>query len=259
MIFKAFLILFQVVTSLASAATIRAPAIQNAGSNSLQLLPNIADPASTRVTAKPGPHASLLNTSLTFGEPVCLDMLGTNLNLTSCRNVVRKIPRSTDYITIGWRGRGHFDLTLPYIYVSGMYRRLELASSSHASLISFLAFSTISRIKREALADFPLAPSHPDDGACVVYVAARPTLQPDVFTFTGISENAQRILQKCVVDPSIDSGGIVGELGTLNCILLVKGGFDSYQLVLEPLSCWTAGSHPSPEFADPANLGEYSI
>lgn len=92
-----------------------------------------------------------------------------------------------------------------------------------------------------------------------MYVAPRPTLQPDVFTFTGISESAQHILQNCVVDPSIDSGGIVGDVGTLNCIFLVKGGFDNHLLVLESLSCWIAGSHPSPETADPANLSEYSI
>ena len=190
MIFQAFLVLFQAVTFLASAATIRAPANQNAGSNSLHLLPpNIGGPASTLVAAKPGPHTSLLNTSLTFDEPGCLDSLGTNLNLASCRNVVSKIPRSTDHISLGWRGKGHFDLTLLYIYVSGMYRRLRLSSSSLASSsISFLASSSISRIKRKALADFPLAPSYPDDGECVVYVSLRPTLRPDVFTFTGDSE-----------------------------------------------------------------------
>ena len=95
-----------------------------------------------------------------------------------------------------------------------MYRRLKLALSSHASSISLSASATISRIKREGLADFALALCHPDDGACVVYEAPKATLQPDVFTFTEISENAQRILQKCVVDPSIGSGGIVTELGT---------------------------------------------
>ena len=115
MFFRELLVLLQGVTFLASAATIRAPADQNAGSNSLQLLPNIADPAPT-----PGPHTSLLNTSLTYDQPQCLHELGTNLNITSCRNVISKIPRSTDYITLGWRGKGHFDLTLPYIYASGM-------------------------------------------------------------------------------------------------------------------------------------------
>lgn len=125
--------------------------------------------------------------------------------------------------------------------------------------ISFLASSSISRIKRKALADFPLAPSHPDDGECVVYESLRPTLRSDVFTFTGYSQNAQRVLQKCVADLSIDSVEIVGVLGTLNCISLVKGGFDSHLLVLEPSSCWTAGSHPAPETADPANLAQYSI
>lgn len=147
MMFQAFLVLFQGVTFLASAATILAPANHNAGSNSLQLLPNLTDPASILVAADPGPHTSLLNTSLTFEEPTCWNELGTNLNLTSCRNAISKIPRSTDYITLGWRGDGHFDLTLPYTYVSGMYRQLKLASSSHASSISFLASSTISRIK----------------------------------------------------------------------------------------------------------------
>ena len=109
------------------------------------------------------------------------------------------------------------------------------------------------------LADFLLAPSHPDDGACMVYVVPRPTLQPDVFTFTGISENAQRILQKCVVDPSIDSGGIVGDLGTSYCVFFAKGGIDSYLLVLEPSSRRIAGSHPAPDTADPANLEGYSV
>lgn len=47
-------------------------------------------------------------------------------------------------------------------------------------------------------------------------------MKPDVFTFTGLSESAQRVLQKCVVDPNVDSGGFVGDLGTLNCIFLVK-------------------------------------
>ena len=120
MIFQIFLVLLQGVTFLASAATVRAPANQNAGANSLQLLPDTADPASTLVAANPGPHRSLLNTSLTYDEPICMDAFGTSLNLASCRNVVSKIPRSTDYITLGWRGEGHFDLTMPYIYVSGM-------------------------------------------------------------------------------------------------------------------------------------------
>ena len=109
------------------------------------------------------------------------------------------------------------------------------------------------------LADFLLAPSHPDDGACMVYVVPRATKQPDVFTFTGISENAQRILQKCVVEPSIDSGGIVGELGMSYCVFFAKGGFDSYLLVLEPSSRRTAGSHPAPDTADLASLEGYSI
>ena len=120
MFFQAFLVLLQGVTFLGSAATVRAPANRNAGSNSLQLLPDIVDPASTLVAAIPGPYTSLLNTSLTSTEPGCLNELGTNLNIASCRNVVSKIPRSIDYITLGWRGEGHFDLTLPYIYMSGM-------------------------------------------------------------------------------------------------------------------------------------------
>lgn len=220
--FQAFLVLLQGVTFLASAATIGTPANQGAGSNSLHLLPDTADPASIIVTAEPRTHTGLLNTNLTFDdEPQCLDELGTNLDLTSCRNIISKIPRSTDYITLGWRGRGHFDLTLPYVYVSGMYRRLKLASSSLASSISFSASSTISRIKRKALADFSLAHSCPDDGACVAYVSLKGTMKPDVFTFTGISEFAQRILQKCVADPSIDSGGVVSEIGALNCVFLL--------------------------------------
>ena len=241
MISHAFLVLLQGVTFLASAATIPAdPANQNAGSNSLQLVP------------------SLSNTNLTFGEPDCLDMLGTNLNVASCRNVVGKIPRSTNYITVGWRGSRNFDLILPYIYVSGMYRRLKLALSSHSSSISFLASSTISRINPEALADFPLAPSHLDDGACVIYVLARPTLQPDVVTFTGISESAQRVLQKCVADRSIGSGGVIGELGTFESYFpLVKGGFDSHLLALEPWPVWDRRQSSSPwSTADPANLAE---
>ena len=109
------------------------------------------------------------------------------------------------------------------------------------------------------LADFPLVPPHPDDGACVVYVAVRPTLRPDVFSFTGISENAQRVLEKCVVDPSVDSGGIIGDLGALNCVHFAKRRFDSHPSVLEPLSPGTAGSHPAPEIADRAILAGYSI
>ena len=108
-------------------------------------------------------------------------------------------------------------------------------------------------------ADFPLAPSHADDGACVVYVAVRPTLRPDVFSFTGISENAQRVLEKCVADPRVDSGGIIGDLGELNRVLFAKGRFHSHPLVLEPLSPGTAGSHPAPEIADRANLAGHSI
>ena len=113
MIFPVFLGLLQGVTFPASAATVPAPVNQNAGANSLQLLPNTTDPASTLVAANPGPHTSLLNTSLTYDEPICLDAFGTNLNLASCRNVVSKIPRSTDHITLGWSGEGQFDLTMP--------------------------------------------------------------------------------------------------------------------------------------------------
>ena len=120
MILQAYFVLLQVVMSLAFAATIRAPASQDAGSTPLQLLPDIVDPASNLVAARPGPHTSLLNTSLTYDEPQCLDGMGTNLNLASCRNVVSKIPRSLNHITLGWRGTGRFDLILPYIYVSGL-------------------------------------------------------------------------------------------------------------------------------------------
>ena len=109
-------------------------------------------------------------------------------------------------------------LTLPYIYVSGMYRRLKLALSTHVPSVLFFASSTISGIRSKALADSPLAPSPLDDGVCAVYVMARPTLQPDICTFTGISESAQRIFQKCVADPSIDSGGLIGEVDTLDLI-----------------------------------------
>ena len=121
MFFQAFLVLLHGVTFLASAATIRAPAKLNVRSNSLNLVPSIAEQTSTLFPANPGPHNSLLNISLTDDEdePQCLEVLGTNLNVASCRNAVSKIPRSTQYITLGWRGRGHFDLTLPYIYVSG--------------------------------------------------------------------------------------------------------------------------------------------
>ena len=243
MILRAILVLIQGVTFLAFAATIGAPANQNAEPHSLQLLPDMTEPASYLVAAKPGPHMSLSNTNLTFDEPQCSDEMGTNLNLASCRNVVSNIPRSLGYITLGWRGRGHFDLTLPYIYASGMKRGLKLASSTYASPILFLISGTVLRMKQERLADFALAPSHPDDGACAVYVAPKATLQPDVFTFTGISENAQRIIQKCVVDPSIGSGGIVTGLGMLNCVCFAKGGFDDYLLVLEPLSRRFAGCH----------------
>ena len=120
MCFQAVLVLLQGVNFLASAATINAPANQNAGSNSLQLLPNVAEPASTLVATNTGPLMSMLNSILTYDEPGCLDDLGTNLNVASCRNVVSKIPRSLNHITLGWRGEGNFDLTLPYIYVSGM-------------------------------------------------------------------------------------------------------------------------------------------
>ena len=83
----------------------------------------------------------------------------------------------------------------------------------------------------------------------------KPTFRPDVFTFTGISENAQRVLQRCVADPRIDSGGFIANLGTLSCVFFAKGRFDSHKLVLEPLSRTIAGSHPTPRTADPANFG----
>ena len=120
MAFQTLLVLLHGLAFLVSAATIRASANQKAGSNSIQLLPDIADPASNLVATNNRPNVILFNSSLTSDQPGCLDELGTNLNLTSCRNVVGKIPRSLNPITLGWRGKGKFDLVLPYSYVSGM-------------------------------------------------------------------------------------------------------------------------------------------
>ena len=120
MAFQAFLVLLHGVTFLANAATIRTPVNQNAGSGSLQLLTNITEPTSTLLTAISEPHTSQASTSLTDEEPYCLDGLGVDMDPASCRNVIQKIPRTTDYITIGFRGKGNFDLTMPYIFISGV-------------------------------------------------------------------------------------------------------------------------------------------
>ena len=90
-------------------------------------------------------------------------------------------------------------------------------------------------------------------------VVPKATLEPDFFTFTGILENAQRIIQKCVADPRVDSGGFILELGMLRCVVFARGKFVNRLLVLESLSRRIAGRHPTPEIADLAKPAGCSI
>lgn len=62
-------------------------------------------------------NTSLANTDLTV-EPWCSDVLGENLSPVSCRDAITKIPQSTQSLSFGWRGRGRYDVTLPYIWMS---------------------------------------------------------------------------------------------------------------------------------------------
>lgn len=87
------------------------------------------------------PTTTNLNTSSSSPglaeEPWCTDALGVDLDPVSCANAISKITRSTDIITIGYRGRGNFDITLPYIWMSGKFR-------FHFRLLSIaLSLSTI--------------------------------------------------------------------------------------------------------------------
>ena len=63
------------------------------------------------------------NKSVTLPEYACLEELGTNIDASSCRNAISKIPQSRRRISFGWRGAGGtFDVILPYIWMSGKSR-----------------------------------------------------------------------------------------------------------------------------------------
>ena len=125
MFFQSLLPIFLGLALLASGATIRGPINGGAEPPSLQLLPNSTGGTSDIHPAIPATHTGLLNTTIQDYGAVCI---GTaTVNPVSCRNAIRKIPRSADYITVGWRGTGSFDLILPYIFLSGMCRQLMRA------------------------------------------------------------------------------------------------------------------------------------
>ncbi|KAM0797607.1 hypothetical protein BDR22DRAFT_975124 [Usnea florida] len=52
-----------------------------------------------------------------------------------------------------------------------------------------------------------------DDGLCTVDVKSAAGHQPDVYTWGGVSRNAFRILDKCVGDQAVTTGGAVLNLG----------------------------------------------
>ena len=120
MTLRSLLALLEGLTCLVSAVAIEKPV-------QLLQLPTDTDETNRTVTLiAPGVHPSLVNTGLTVLDPVCVPQLGTNIDPASCRNAISKIPRTTDRITLGWRGEGNFDLTLPYIWTSGMLQRLNV-------------------------------------------------------------------------------------------------------------------------------------
>ena len=78
------------MTFLVSAATVRAPANRNAGSDSLQLLPDIADPASTLVAAIKLTKELSVQLAKTNVHVECDN--GPAPSYSSCRNVLDVMP-----------------------------------------------------------------------------------------------------------------------------------------------------------------------
>ena len=142
MAFRSLLFL-QSLTFLVSSATIPTPGNHNDSLNLFQLLPDTA-----LLPTTPGAQASSVDTSLTVSEAQCHTQQGEKVDPGSCRSAISKIPRSTDYITFGARSRGNFDVTLPYVWVSGMCRLLKLVG--HAPLIASLASAFFPREKKKA-------------------------------------------------------------------------------------------------------------
>ena len=64
-------------------------------------------------------NANSSNTNLTAPWIWCSDVLGENISPLACRNAIEKILASAVPMTFGMRGRGRFDVTLPYIWMSG--------------------------------------------------------------------------------------------------------------------------------------------
>ena len=144
MVLQSLLPILQSLALLTSAATIRGPSNGVAEPQLLQLLLNTTDGTSNIHPAIPATYTGLLNTTATHYEAVCIDGPLATVNPASCRNAIRKIPRSANYITIGWRGTGSFDLTLPYVFLSDDARCAVYVvgrDSRRPDIYSFLGFS----------------------------------------------------------------------------------------------------------------------
>ena len=114
MALRTTIVLLQTLASLVSTATLPTISNQNGGLNLFQLRPN-----TTLLSALPLGQASSVDTNLTVSsEAQCHSIYGSHMNPESCRNAIRQIPRSTSPLTFGWRDTGHFDVILPYIWVS---------------------------------------------------------------------------------------------------------------------------------------------